>query len=704
MKNVLVFFLAVLSFTFPCRAFAYNPFMSDQAQASAATGASAQFGQSLEKTMAAQPSSPAEFEETRLVLKQEPETPSAFEDFLAKSSSGTAVKQFGYSLFRNQPTAFASAKNVPVTPDYIAGPGDEIIISVWGRIEGRWAVVVDRDGNISIPKIGIISVAGLSFGELKETVNKELSKSYSDYNLNVTFGSLHSIRIYVVGNARRPGAYTISSLSTLVNALFEAGGPDKNGSMREIQLKRSGKTVTTFDLYDLLLKGDKSKDSKLLNEDVVFIPPVGPMAAVSGQVKTPAIYELKEGTCLLDLITMAGGFDNTAFRGRVAMRRIFDHKFRDFLESGLGDLEKDPATNIVLQDGDSVSVFPIIEDDSAVQVAGAVPYPGKFGILQGRTTIKDIIKLAGGLMSYSSDQAELTRVALSSAGVITERFNINLTKALTGAELDNFTLKANDHIMVKPIPDWKLYKTVTLEGEFNHPGVYTVKKGELLSSVLERAGGFTDKAYTKGVVFTRESARRQQQQNLEEIAARLEKELFVESSVKMQTALSAEDVQGKQAEMEAKRKFIDSLKGLRARGRVQIKIATIKSLKNSDYDIELEDGDMITLPSRSGVVSAAGAVMSQGSFVYSGGNYTDYIDMAGGYADYANSGKTFILKADGSARKAKHFFFFKSRVEPGDTIVVPEKFDRIAWLREIRDFSQILMNVALTAGIVIKVF
>jgi len=349
-------------------------------------------------------------------------------------------------------------------------------------------------------------------------------------------------------------------------------------------------------------------------------------------------------------------------------------------------------------------VFPVIEDDSAVRIAGAVAYTGKFGIMQGRTTLKDIIKLAGGLLPYASDQAELTRVSLSSGGVITRRFDVNLQQALSDADSDNFVLTANDHIMIKPISDWKLYKTIKLVGEFNHPGVYTVKKGERLSSVLERAGGFTDKAYAQAMVFTRESAREQQQKNLEEIASRLEKELLFESSSKMQTAVSGEETQGGRMAMEAKQKFVDTLKGLKAKGRVYIKVSTIKGLRNSDYDVEVEDGDVVTVPSKPGVVNAAGAVMSQGSFVYSGGSYTKYISLAGGYADYSNPGKTFILKADGSARKAKKFLFFRSQMDPGDTVVVPEKFDRIAWLREIRDFSQILMNVALTAGVVVKVF
>jgi len=628
-----------------------------------------------------------------------PEETSAYETFVS-NYNGPRVKQFGYDFFGKAPSTFAPVDNVPVTPDYVVGPGDELLLSVWGKIDGRWTLEVSRDGSINIPKMGLVNVSGIAFRDLKEALTREISRYYTGFTLNVSMGALRSIRVYVVGAARVPGAYTVSSLSTMVNALFEAGGPAKNGSMRAIQLKRGGKLVATLDLYDLLLNGDKSDDARLVNEDVIFIPPVGGMAGISGDIKKPAIYELRKDEKLTDLIAMAGGFATTAFRGRVAMQRIVDHRFRDFFEGDLADVEKDPSRNMSLADGDMVKVFRIIEQDSAVNVAGAVVYPGKFGIKPDVTTLKEVITLAGGLMQYASDQAEVTRVKLSTAGVATERFPVNIASAMTGS----VTLRPNDHIMVKPIQEWQLYRMVKVDGAVKHPGDYTVKKGERLSSILERAGGFTDRAYPQGVIFTRETVKAQQQKNLQEIADRLEKELLVGGSAQLQTSLSAEETAAKKNEIEAKQKFVNSLRQARANGRVYVKLSTIKRLQGSDYDIELEDFDSVTVPGKSDVVGVSGAVMAQGSYVYSGGSFENYVDMAGGYADYANKGRTFILKADGSARKAKKCLFFSASVGPGDTVVVPERFDRIAWLREIRDITQILANVALTAGIVIRVF
>ncbi|HQE80925.1 MAG TPA: SLBB domain-containing protein, partial [Syntrophorhabdaceae bacterium] len=220
----------------------------------------------------------------------------------------TEIKQYGYELFRQQSKTFVPpVDRIPVGPDYIIGPGDELRITLWGNIEGNFSVVVDRDGHINMPKIGVLGVAGLTFKELKDVLNKEFSKYYTGFQMNVSMGLLRTIRVYVVGNAERPGSYSISSLSTLVNALFEAGGPNKTGSMRNIQLKRNGKIIVNFDMYDFLLKGDKSKDIRLMPEDVVFIPPIGPVVAIAGSVNNPAIYELKNETTLSQLIEMAGG-------------------------------------------------------------------------------------------------------------------------------------------------------------------------------------------------------------------------------------------------------------------------------------------------------------------------------------------------------------------------------------------------------------
>ncbi len=648
---------------------------------------------------------------------------SSFEKYIAGGASpavSTNIRQFGYDLFSNPPSPFAPVQEVPVGPDYVVGPGDEIRVSIWGKINDQWTVTVDRDGNINIPKIGVIGVTGLTFRELKDVLQREISKYYIGIDMNVSMGSLRTIRVYVVGNAMRPGAYTVSSLSTLVNALFESGGPGKTGSMRDIQLKRNGKTLVHFDMYDFLLKGDKTKDMRLMPEDVIFIPPVGPLAGIAGNVRNPAIYELKGDTRLLDLIDMAGGLTGVAFKGRVQLQRVEDHRFRTIFEGDLVGIHTDSQKNYLLRDSDLVKVFPVVEQKDTVVIAGAVAHPGEYGVIPGVTTVKDLISLSGGLLYYASYQAELTRVKVTQQGPVTERFDIDLSKAEQNEPKDNMPLEINDYLLVHEVPDWHLYKTVTITGEVKYPGTYTIKKGERLSSLIERAGGYTDKAYLRGAVFTRESVRKLQQKSLDDMVARLERELFSQGT-EVATAASQEELQAKAAEMQNRRSFIEQLKKLRATGRMTVRLANVRLLKGSPYDIELEDGDDLHIPMENSVVNVVGSVMTeQASFIYVGNlSYKDYVEMSGGYTRYADTDNVYVLKVDGSARKLSRSFInwdpLKSRwevsafgekvkeIEPGDTIIVPEKLEHVAWLREFKDLTQILMQMAVTAGVAIKI-
>ena len=690
------------------------------------------FAQDLQP-MSSSPSAPS-LQQTQPQQPQPARTPgeqikserasSGFEDYISGNTAltlSTDIRQFGYDLFEKPPSTFAPVTGVPVGPDYVFGPGDELKISIWGKVEGTWNVVVDRDGNISLPKLGVLGVTGLTFQELKGLLYKEFSKYYTGFEMNVSMGPLRTIRVYIVGNAQRPGVYTISSLSTIINAIFEAGGPSKTGTMRDIQVKRNGRAVVHFDMYDFLLNGDKTKDVRLMPEDVIFIPPVGPLAGIAGNVKTPAIYELKGETRLIDLIEKAGGLTGIAFKGRVQIQRIEDHQFRTVFEGDLIDIEKNQAKNFLIQDGDLVKVFSVVESKNTITVVGAVAYPGDYGIAAGVTTVKDIIQLAGGLLYYASTQAEVTRVTVTQSGPKTEIFNIDLAKALEGDPGQNATLNVNDYVLVRAVPEWDLYRLVNIAGEVRFPGVYTIKKGETLSSLIERAGGYTDKAYLKGSVFKRESVKELQQKGLNDMIERLERELLAKGSMQASTTVTQEEIQSKKVELEQKQKFIESLRGLKATGRMTIGLAHLRLLKGSEFDLELESGDSLFIPAKNNVVNVSGSVMSQSSFLYRESlDYRDYIGMAGGYSNFADKDNVYVLKVDGSARKLSRGFLnwdpLKSRwemsgfgeevreINPGDTIVVPEKLDRVAWLREIKDITQILMQMAVTAGVVINLF
>ncbi len=213
---------------------------------------------------------------------------------MAADSAGRPLPFFGQSLFDLAPSTFAPMDQLQVPSDYILGPGDELQIRIWGQLEADLRAIVDRSGQVYIPHVGPVSVAGVHYSELEAYLTSEISKTFRNFHLTATVGRLRSIQVLLVGNARYPGTYTISSLSTLVNAIFNSGGPTPQGSLRHIQVRRDGTTVTDFDFYDLLIKGDKSKDVRLQSGDVVYIAPVGPLVAISGSVNNPAIYELKE--------------------------------------------------------------------------------------------------------------------------------------------------------------------------------------------------------------------------------------------------------------------------------------------------------------------------------------------------------------------------------------------------------------------------
>jgi polysaccharide biosynthesis/export protein len=622
-------------------------------------------------------------------------------------ASTSGIEQFGYNLFEKSASAFAPSGSVPVGPDYVIGPGDEIRVTIWGKVEGTWNTVVDRDGNISLPKLGTLGVAGLSFKQLKELLNKEFSQYYSGFEMNVSMGVLRTIRVYLVGNAKAPGSYTISSISTLVNALFESGGPSKTGTMRDIQVRRDGNIIVDFDMYEFLIKGNKTKDVRLMPEDVIFIAPAGELVSIAGSVKNPAIYEMNGDMTASDLIEMAGGLNDIAFNGRLQVERIVDKSRRIVFEA-----EPSRAGEIKLQGGDIVNIFPITEDRKIVKVAGAVAREGEYGFSQGMS-VKDLISLSGGLMYSAYDEtAELTRVTVSNKGPVTEKITVKLRDALQGKAESNIALKQNDYLLVRNVPEWRLYRTVSIGGEVVFPGVYTIEKGELLSSLIQRAGGFTSNAYLNGAVFTRESARERQQQTINEMVDRLDRELAGVGAAEASASLSAEDAAIQKTAADQKRTFIETMRAIKAKGRVVIKLASPDNLKGTADDISLEEGDSIDVPEDPHMIYTVGSVYNQSAFIYDQRKtISDYVQLSGNYTENADTKKIYIIKADGSAVSPGGGFsgvfrknILNTELESGDSIIVPEKLEKVRWLKETKDITQILYQIAVTAGVIFVAF
>jgi len=312
--------------------------------------------------------------------------PSEFQEFVA-TSVGRRLPIYGHNLFDGLPTTFAPVDRIPVTDDYLIGPGDEILIRAWGQIDLDGKLMVDRGGEVFLPKVGTLSVAGLKYQQLPEYFRTAIGRVFRNFDLTISLGQLRSIQVFVVGQARRPGSYTVSSLSTLVNALFASGGPSNSGSMRRIQLKRSGRVLTEFDFYDLLLQGDKSKDARLLPGDVIYIPSAGPSIALAGSVNVAAIYEVRAGTSLAAAIEMAGGLSTTADGQKAVVERIENRESRRVEEFPLDG----PGLDRLLKDGDVVRILPLSPRfQNAVTLRGNVAHPGRMEWHRGMR-LKDAI-------------------------------------------------------------------------------------------------------------------------------------------------------------------------------------------------------------------------------------------------------------------------------------------------------------------------
>jgi protein involved in polysaccharide export with SLBB domain len=324
----------------------------------------------------------------------EPDQPTEFQKFVA-ATEGQMLPIYGVSLFHDVPSTFSPSDQAPVSSNYVIGPEDELRIRLWGQISYSGNLQVDRSGNIYLPQAGTVHVAGLQFSELDQHLRQAIGRVYRNFDLSVDLGRIRSMQIYVTGQARRPGVYTVSSLSTLVDALFASGGPSPQGSLRHILLNRDGKTIADFDLYALLIQGDKSKDVRLLPEDVMFIPAAGPQAAITGSIRVPAIYELRATETIGDLIEAAGKTTAMSSTTRISVDRAGQGKFREAMELSFD------AGNLAapLADGDILRIYPIVPAyEKTVTLRGDVANPGRFGWRQGMR-LSDLIPDRDSLVS-----------------------------------------------------------------------------------------------------------------------------------------------------------------------------------------------------------------------------------------------------------------------------------------------------------------
>ena len=775
--------------------------------------------------------SPAPLNPSQLPHPKTPIRPETEFEQMVADSVGRALPLFGQSLFVQPPSTFSPIDRFQVPSDYTIGPGDELQIKVWGQVEADLRVIVDRSGQIYIPQAGEISVAGIRYGDLEEHLKRNISRVFKNFNITATIGRLRAIQVVVVGNARYPGTYTISSLSTLVNAIFSSGGPGPQGSLRHIQVRRDGATIADFDFYDLLIQGDKSKDIRLLAGDVLYIPHVGPLVAIAGSVNTPAIYEMKDDSTLNDVIETAGNLSNVADTNKITIERFADQS-RTTLEFPYDQQSR----ALPVKDGDIVHVFSIVPRfENTVTLRGNVASPGRYPWKPGMR-VRDLIPNAQTLLTrrYWRDRAAIVNGRATEYPVPAERSqnnrspnqqqtnginntatnpdnqdaagnNIfpdgsvdaigssNVTEGLAAqnaqAASDKGSLKPGDQkpsdsqprpqsnlanpntvrnvaedvrryspeinwdyaiiqrvnpedlssklIWMSPrkailerdeasnlelqpgdivtifsqrdisVPQVNRSQYVIVEGEVMRPGVYKLETNERLHSVLQRAGGLTPDAYIYGSQLTRESARIEEQKSLDELVRTMEVQIR-QSAVSVAASTQSGELPQMLAAQEA---IIGQLHNARASGRVALPVKPRDQSLNDFPNIGMEDNDRLTIPHTPSTVAVVGNVYNPGSFIFDSHNTAGtYLELAGKGKPASDLHHAFVLRANGvvvAANNVNGLFagtkFDRLRLYPGDEIVVPYKLPSGAFVRGLRDWTQIASQLALTGAVLATV-
>lgn len=815
--------------------------------------------------------------------ESEPEQLTGEERFKPKVDE---IKPFGYALFAGEPTTFMPSENAAVPDTYLIGRGDQLRINFYGKESESFDITVDREGRLNIPDLSPVQVAGLTFAEVKELINAKVEQEVIGVKAFVSLGQLRSMRILVLGEAYKPGSYSVSSLTTVSHALFVSGGVSDIASLRNIQVKRTGKVVANFDLYDLLINGDSSNDIVLKPGDVVFIPSVGAQVRVEGAVKRPAIFELKEGETAQQLLIMAGGLKANAYAKNAVVERFnYDRKevlsvdfskpqinyipqdgdrirfnsvssqyqntisligavarpgnyqwyqgkrISDVLKSVRGDLlpqadlsyglliretningdieahqfdiaqaiVKNTANNLQLKANDKIIVFSRFEEKEAelsalanmalsqeqqeqqtkaeqwhkfeqkefekyiginqkdeelvlednkiltiaeiskrkakeeeqelkaqeyasfsrhnllapiiakfkqqasvseamklVEISGNVTYPGIYPLTVGGEVV-DLVTASGGLLeSAFIKQAEITRIVSGNASQV-EHVRFDLEGAMKGDLQNNIILRSKDSINIFAIPNWQENVKVELRGELKFPGTYTIRRGEKLTDLLERAGGFSQFAEQKAAVFTRKSIKKQEQEQLARLSTELRRDI---ASKSFQNSVS-----GNTLSYEEMDKLLNDLANVEAVGRLVIDLPRIVS---NQQNLVLQDGDTLYVPSKRDSISIIGEVNYSTSHLYQAGvSVDDYIDLSGGLKERAAEDRIYIIKANGSVKIPNTGGWFAAnntdQLEPGDTIVVPMDaghMDKLTlWSTATQIMYQLGVAVAAISGI-----
>lgn len=593
----------------------------------------------------------------------------------AKSASRDAEKKltaFGFDLFKEHETEIEMSGSYILPPNYKLGPGDRIGIYLLGENQTTFEVMINIEGKIFIPSVGVVSVGGLKLDEFRELLNNKLSKFYDNYEFDMMLLQPKNVQAIVVGDVKKPGKYIISALNSVLDAVILAGGPSEKGSLRDIQLFRQGQLFASVDLYQFLMKGESQNDFYLESGDHIFVPIQQATVVVTGEVERPAIFELKPNAHerLSDVIQLAGNFTDLAYLPKIEISRMRSNGSRilqyiDYHEILISD---SCQANIEMRNGDHVHIYSILEQFQQAEVAiyGEVRRPGKYP-WQENMHVSDLILQAGNLTrSAYLLQAEVARIdPLKPAKVV--KINLNEIFDAPHSSTD-LVLEEDDKVFIREIPDWLIGPTVQVLGEVMFPGVYPIiKDSTTLSEIIEKAGGFTKEALIREATVIRKSTK-----------------VTIDKEYERLQEMSPEKMS------ESEYQYFVMKRNMQDVGQVLVDFFKLFIENDHSEDIRHENGDIIQIPKAPVVVQVTGRVSKPGGVLFKKGaklNY--YLEKAGGVTWDADVKKAKVSKVTGEIinyRKVKNFV-------PGDIIWVPRKPHR-DWWAIFRDSIAVTAQIA----------
>nr|WP_321405968.1 SLBB domain-containing protein [uncultured Carboxylicivirga sp.] len=651
---------------------------------------------------------------------------------------------FGFSFFNNEQLTFEPSLNIPVPDDYILGPGDELYVEIWGASQQSYQLEIESDGKINIPLVGPSYIGGLKFNVARKQVVDLLSTIYADLKseqprtfASVRTGQLKVIRVNVVGEVFNPGSYTLPGTASLFNVLYLSGGPNKNGSFRDIQLIRNGKVINRLDIYDFLINGNSLVNVPLMDNDIVMIPTYINRVKVEGEFKRTGLFEALNNETVKEMVNYAGGFSELAYHKRLRLYRNngFEREFKS--------IDKENINKILLQNGDSLYVGKILDRyRNMVTIEGAVFTPGNYEYTDG-LTLSQLIQQADGLIEN----------AFLSRGIITrlkedytkENINFDINDIVNGKS--DIQLNPNDEVLISAIDNMREERTVAIWGELQNMGVYPFAENLTLGDLVFLAGGFKESASESTIEVMRrlpyEEADKSNGKTSElyyfHVSRDLElndegasfimqpyDEVFVRYMPGFQRSgvvtilgqvmysgnygLSSRterisDLIGRAgglsgnayplgAKLTRPVKLTDEEKAKREElmrkdstlyfsdlefETVSINLEKILANPGSRDDIYMKNGDVLEIPSVLQTIKVSGEILNPSSTVYvKNYNVRRYIQNSGGFSVMAKKGKTYVLYPNGASSATKGFLFFRSypKVTPGAEIVIPKKPER----------------------------